>query len=263
MPRKPVSAVRNAARLLRAFSASDRELGVTELATRLGLTKSTVHRLLTTLAGERLIEQDPVSHRYRLGLTLYELGCAVSPHLELHEVVAPSIDQLHYSTSCGVQVAILDGIEVVYVERRESQATLRGFVQLGHRNVAHATSTGKVLLASLPRAELERRYAGRCLVERTPHTITDMASLLAELDRVRHQGYAENVNESAIGIASVAAPIRDELGQVTAAISVAAPIAVLTPEKKRRNRAATLEAAAEISDRLGYREWRTSTANVQ
>src|SRR2546423_1575518 len=192
-----LSSVRAAARLLCTFTATDRELGVSELSRRLGLGKSTVHRLLTTLAAEHLIEFNPRSGRYRLGIKVYELGTVVSSHFELHEAVATYIDELRARTGETVQVGILDGAEVVYIERRESIRTLRHMVDLGHRNLAHCTACGKVLLAALGPAELDRRLGDGPLPARTPSSITDPARLRTELAAVRARGYAENIGESA------------------------------------------------------------------
>jgi DNA-binding IclR family transcriptional regulator len=258
-----LSSVRNAARLLSSFSAAEPELGVSELARRLGLAKSAVHRLLITLAGERLVEQNPATGRYRLGIRIYELGAVVSSHLDLHDAVALYIDDLRNRTGETVHVAILDGAEVVYVERRESPRTLRAFGRIGHRNFAHCTSTGKVLLASLPQDELKSLLASRELVARTPYTITDLGALLVELERVRRLGHAENVNEGEVGLASVAAPIRDAGGQVIAAISVAGPAVRLEGEVRRRFAAAVMETGAAISERLGYRPERHQPRSVR
>ena len=248
-----LSSVRNAARLLCAFTPADRDLGVSELAARLGLAKSTVHRILTTLAAEGLIERDASTGRYRLGLRLYELGAIVADHLDLHEVVAGPIDDLRNRTGETVHVAILDGAEVVYIARRESPHTLRLFSRVGHRNHAHCTSTGKVLLAFLSETERAAILDGRPLVAHTPYTITDRARLEEELELIRRRGWAENVNESEVGVTSVAAPIRDATGRVVAAISVAGPGPRLSRDTLRRFAAETVRTAEIISSRLGYR----------
>ena len=104
-------------------------------------------------------------------------------------------------------MAVLDGREVVYVERRESPQTLRLFGRVGHRNDAHCTSTGKLLLAFLPEDELETVMRGWRLERKTPYTITDPRALRTTLAEIRRQGWAENVNESELGAASIAAPI--------------------------------------------------------
>ena len=247
-----LSSVRNAARLLRAFAPTDRDLGVSELATRLALPKSSVHRLLTALAAEGLVERTAPNGRYRLGLRLYELGAIVSSHLDLHEVVSPYLDDLRNRTGETVHVSILDAGEVVYVERRESSHTLRIFRRVGHRNHAHCTSSGKVLLAWLSADERRRIYATHGLPPHTPHTITDPNLLEEELVRVRERGYAENINESELGASSVAAPIRDVSGSVIAAIAIAAPSARFSRESMRRFASEVVTAAERISSHLGY-----------
>jgi DNA-binding IclR family transcriptional regulator len=249
-----LSSVRNAARLLKEFSRGSREIGVTELSRRLGIGKSTAHRLLNTLAEERLLEQDPDTGAYRLGLAMYELGASVSMHTDLHEACSPVVDQLRNATRETVQVAVLDGREVVYVERRESPQTLRLFGRVGHRNDAHCTSTGKLLLAYLPPHRLEALLDGWVPARKTPHTIRDIDALRIELDRVRHRGWAENVNEAEMGVASVAAPIRNGLGEVVAAVSVAGPLQRITNDSLKRFARPTVEAGLAISRRLGFRD---------
>lgn len=250
-----LSSVRNALRLLSCFSANEPNLGVTELARRLGLGKSTVHRLLTTLAKEGFVEHNPATGRYRLGIKLFDLGAIVSAHLDLHEAVAMFIDELRNHTGETVHVAVLDGREVVYVERRESPHTLRLFSQIGHRNWAHSTSTGKVLLAHLPPHELHDLLPEN-LEAKTPYTITDRDRLKQELERARLRGYAENVNESEVGVASVGAPIRDATGKVIAAISVAGPILRFDGDAMRRFAGVVVQTADAISERMGWRPGR-------
>lgn len=249
-----LSSVRNAARVLKEFSYGRREIGVTELSRRLGIGKSTAHRLLHTLAEERLLERDPSTGAYRLGLAMYELGNVVSAHTDLHEACSPVMDQLRNATRETVQIAVLDGREVVYVERRESPETLRLFGRIGHRNDAHCTSTGKVLLAFLPAAELDALLDGWVLPAQTRHTITSVQRLRDQLATVRRQGWAEQFSETEMGAASLAAPIRNGLGTVVAALSVAGPTQRLSRDALRRMTRPLLEASAAISRRLGFHD---------
>ena len=248
-----LSSVRNAARVLKVFTRGTREIGVTEMARRLDISKSTAHRLMATLAEERLLEQDPHTGSYRLGLAMHDIGASVAAHTDLHHACVPVIDQLAGSTRETIQVAVLDGREVVYVERRDSPQALRIFGRIGHRNDAYCTSTGKLLLAFLPPEQLERVLDGWVLTARTEHTITSIPRLRQELEIVRARGWAENLNEVEIGVASVAAPIRNGYGDVIAALSVAGPLQRLTPDLKRFARP-TIEAGLAISRRLGYRD---------
>ncbi len=249
-----LSSVTNAARVLKEFRKGNREIGVTELSRRLGIGKSTAHRLANTLAEERLLEQDPETGAYRLGLAMYELGLLVHWYADLHEACAPVLDQLRIATSETVQVAVLDGREVVYIERRESPRTLRLFRQVGHRNDAHCTSTGKLLLACLPPEKLAATVRGWKLRAHTPHTITRTDVLLTQLEVVRKRGWAENINEAEVGVASVAAPIRNGLGEVIAAVSIAGPVQRLAGDSMRRFSASSIEAGLAIGRRLGYRD---------
>src|SRR3954447_17954153 len=165
-----LSTVSNAARLLKEFRSREASIGVSELARRLGLGKSGVHRLLTTLVAEGLVERDPHTGGYRLGIVMFELGEAVKVHLDLHAAAGPVLAHLREQTGESSQVGVLDGVEVVYVDRLESAHSLRLFTETGRRVPAHCTSSGKVLLAHLPEAELAARTAGP-FPRLTPHTI--------------------------------------------------------------------------------------------
>jgi IclR family acetate operon transcriptional repressor len=228
--RGTLASVRNAARVLRAFSRAGQELGITELARQLGLGKSTVHRLVTTLTAERLLERGSTPGRYRLGLVLYELGSNVTEHVDLHQAALPVIATLRHETGEMVHVAVLDGLEVVYVERLESHNLLPVFRQVGHRLPAHWTSSGKILLAALPPDELSRRLADWRPVAHTPWT---------------------NQEEGHRGISSVGAPIRGRDGTVMAAVSVVGDSARMRA-MMRRATALVVESARVISRRLGY-----------
>jgi IclR family transcriptional regulator, KDG regulon repressor len=247
-----LGSVRNAARVLRAFSGAGQEMGITELAQRLGLGKSTVHRLVTTLAAERLLERGTTPGRYRLGLVLYELGSNVTEHVDLHQATLPVLTTLRHETGEMVHVAVLDGLEVVYVERLESHNLLPIFRRVGHRLPAHWTSSGKILLAALPPDKLERWLADWRPVAATPRTIVDRGRLVAELAAVAQRGWAQNNEEGYPGVVSVGAPIRGRDGTVMAAVSVVGDSARMRA-MMRRATPLVIESARVISRRLGYR----------
>jgi IclR family KDG regulon transcriptional repressor len=251
-PAGGLSTVRNAARLLKVFRSREADLGVSELARRLGLGKSTVHRMLTTLAAEGLIEQNPQTGGYRLGIVMFELGEAVRVHLDLHAAVGQVLGELRAQTGESSQVGVLDGHEVVYVDRLESAHSLRLFTETGRRVPVHCTSSGKVLLAYLPEARRRAVLQAAPLIAMTPHTITSAEQLAAELTRVRRRGWAEAVNEREIGVASIAAPIRDISDEVVAAISIGVPLARCSVMALRRLAPTIVEAAEAASRRLGW-----------
>ena len=245
-----LSSVANAARLLKEFSRDDRELGVSELSRRLGLATSTVHRLLATLADERLLERGSSPGGYRLGLALFDLGTNATPGGGLVEAALPVMATLRASTGETVQLAVLDGLESVYIDRLESPHTVRIFSRVGTRLPAATTSTGKVLLAALPPDELTARLAGWVPRRITPHTIVDETTLRARLAEIGRRGWAENLEESRVGVVSVGAPVHDG-GAVVAALSVAAPTDRAGPPALRRVRQAVIDSAALVSRRLG------------
>lgn len=247
-----LSSVRNAARLLKEFSHVERELGVSELARRLGLSTSTVHRVLATLTAERLLERGARPGTYRLGLALHDLGAAVAPHVGLHEAAMPAMAGLRHGTGETVQLAVLDGLDSVYVERLESPHTVRIFARVGTRLPATTTSTGKVLLAALPPAELDLRLEGWVPARPTPRSVADAAVLRAQLAEVAARGWAENREESRLGVCSVGAPVSDGDGAVIAALSVAAPVSRTPAATLRRHVTRVVDAAGVISARLGH-----------
>ncbi len=247
-----LSSVRNAVRVLKSFSTTDREWGVTELSRNLELGKSTTHRLLSTLVEEGMLEQNAETGRYRLGLAVFDLAAAVPTQFDLHEAVLSPMTELRNRTGETVQVGVLDGREVVYIERLDSPSTSRVFMQVGRRNWAHGSATGKVLLAHLPRPQLMRTLTGWEPVALSDRTITDVAKLRTELDEVRRRGFAINDRESEDEVISLAAPIRDHAGRTIAALSMAGPKDRIDPTNHRMVHE-VMETAAHISRRLGHR----------
>ncbi len=247
-----LSSVRNSVRLLKAFLSREEELGVSELARRLGLAKSNVHRLLSTLVAEGMIERSPHTGGYRLGIVVFELGEAVRVHLDLHAAAGPVLASLRAETGESSQVGVLDGDEVVYVDRLESSHTLRLFTETGRRVPVHATSSGKVLIAFSPRQDQQAYFQRAAFARLTPYTITDPAAFRAALDAVRTHGWAEAANEREVGVASIAAPIRNRHGTVVAAISIGSPVARFEAPVRRRYSRTILEAGEAVSRRLGF-----------
>lgn len=247
-----LTTVRNAARLLKEFLSREDELGVSELARRLGLGKSAVHRLLTTLQAEGLVQQGPRTDGYRLGIVMFELGEAARVNLDLHVAAHSTLAHLREQTGETSQVSVADGDDIVVVDRMEGMHSLRLFTEAGRRVPMYCTASGKVMLAS--QTEPDRTaYLNRIeLRPLTAHTITDKARLLAALRLVRARGWAESMNERELGVASVAAPIRDTSGAVIAAVSVGAPITRFRGVPRKRMMQAVVDAGEQVSRRLGW-----------
>jgi IclR family transcriptional regulator, KDG regulon repressor len=248
----PLTSVTNALRVLKAFDAHHREWGVSDLARHLKISKSSVHRLLATMTEERMLEQNRETGKYHLGLAVFDLAGAISTRYDLHEAVLGPMSELRQRSGETVQVAVLDGRQVVYIERLDSPNTLRMFLEIGRRNHAHSTATGKVLLAHMPAYDLEKLLKNWEMPRLTPHTITDAATLRRHLVEVRLRGWAENWHESEVGVVSIGAPIHARDGKVVAALSIAGPADRMEPYK-REFAMATVETATKASKRLGYR----------
>ncbi|WP_433798960.1 IclR family transcriptional regulator [Actinomycetospora sp. CA-084318] len=245
-----LQSVTNAARLLKAFLSREETLGVSELARRLGLGKSAVHRLLATLAAEGLVTRAE-NGGYRLGMVMFELGEAVRSHMDLHAAAGPVLVELRAQTGESSQVGVLDGDEVVYVDRLESTHSLRLFHETGRRVPLHCTSSGKVLLAAMP-AERQEAIIGRGFPALTPNTIVAPDAVRAELAVVARRGWAEAIDEREIGVASLAAPVRGPGGDVVAAISVGAPATRFLALPREQLVQWVVEAGEAVSRRLGW-----------
>lgn len=246
-----VRAVARAVDLLTALAASESILSIAELAERLGLHKSTVHRLLVTLERGGLVEQDATTGRYRLGLKLFELGSIVGRRLEIRHEAMPYLRKLSEETGQTVHLVLPAGYDAIYVEKVENPRSIVTYSQIGRKLPLHATAAGKVLLAALPGAEQEQ-ILKRGLPAFTPHTITDPVVLREHLSRVSKQGYALDNEELEIGLRCVAAPVCRSDGKVIASVSLSGLTVTVTPERLPELISAVKETAAAISRRLGY-----------
>jgi IclR family pca regulon transcriptional regulator len=245
--------------ILSAFRSGRPLLGVSELSREVGLSRSTTHRYISTLAGLGYLEQDSPTRKYRLGPRVLDLGFSAINSMDLREVAVPHLQALSDTTGHTANMAVLDGADIVYIERcRTSQRGQREIdlnLHVGSRLPAYCTSMGKVLLAYLPLEEQRAVLRRVTFTQRGPNTVTAKEELLAELERVRGCGLAVNNEELAYGLRSIAAPVLSQQGTAAAAINIAvhrslvsldALVANLGPQLKRT--------AAEISARIGYRQ---------
>jgi IclR family transcriptional regulator, pca regulon regulatory protein len=244
--------------ILAAFTPTQPSLGVSELAREVGLSRSTTHRYMSTLTRLGYLQQDPSSRRYRLGPRVLDLGFSAINSMELRVISSPYLQRLSDETGFTVNMAILDGADILYVERcRSSRAGQREIdlnLHVGSRLPAYCTSMGKVLLAYL---SPERRAAlldGVPLRKRGPNTLTSRRALEAELAAVRERGLALNNEELAYGLRSIAAPVRGPSGDVVAAINLAVHSSMVsTRDLVARLGESVRRTAAEISRQVGYR----------
>ena len=248
-----LSSVATAIELLNVFSEDEVEFGISTLAKRLGVAKSTAHRLATTLTSEGLLEQDRASGKYRLGLALFRLGTLVRRRMNVSEVARPHLFSLRQTTNETVHLAILDGSDIMYVYFLESTQAIRMRSDLGLRKPAHCTAEGQAILAFSPPKTVEALIRNP-LHARTPHTITTPEGLIKALDAVRQRGCAIEDEESEIGVRCVAAPIRNDAAEVVAAVGVAGPVSRLSKKALTAFMPHVIATAEAISASLGHRK---------
>ena len=240
--------------ILAAFTPERPLLGVSDIASQLGMTRSTAHRYISTLEAMRYLVQDRLSRKYRLGVRVLDLGLAVLNSMELRDVARPFMEELCERSGNTVNMAVLDGGEIVYVERVRSRSGIDLHLFVGSRLPAYCTSMGKVLLAYLGPPELEAALEGVRLEPKGPRTITSRQELLENLETVRRLGVAINDEELARGLRSIAAPVYGQTGAVVAAVNMAVHATAHTFEDVMDQLAPMLvEATSQISAHLGFR----------
>jgi DNA-binding IclR family transcriptional regulator len=250
-PRARLSSVANSIRLLTSFSGDENELGITMLASRLRLAKSTVHRLAATLTSAGFLEQNSDTGKYRLGVALFELGALVRRRMDVANEARPKLRELLEKTGETVQLGIVDHESVLYVYEMESRHAIRMAAAVGGRAPLHCTAVGKVLLAFQP-ADYVKRIVGNGLKSYTQKTITRRDELLAQLQEVAAREYAIDDEESEPGLRAIAAPVRNHTGGVIAALGVAAPMQRMTKKEMQDCVPDVVATAAAVSARLGY-----------
>ncbi|MEU5954688.1 IclR family transcriptional regulator [Streptomyces sp. NPDC047525] len=249
-----VPAVTRALDILELFLEGDGTLSAPEVTRRLQLPRTTVHELLTTLAARSYLVQIPdQTGRYRLGVRAYQLGSRYAEQLDLAAEGQQVAREVAETCDETVHVAVLEDTDVIYIAKVDSTHAVRMVSAAGRKLPAHCTSVGKMLLASLPPAELETRLAGRELVAMTQNSITEPDALLAALAEVRERGVAAEHRESNPDVSCVAAPVRDSAGHVVAALSISVPMIRWSEQREDELAELAAKGAGDLSERLGHR----------
>lgn len=244
--------------LLTALAESREPRSLTSLAQDLDLTKSNVHRMLTTLVEQGFAEQTGENRHYRPTLRLWELGAQILGRLDVVGVAREHMPHLAEGTGETVHLSALYGTEVVYLDKIEGTQAVRSYTQIGARAPAWCVATGKALLAFTPRAV--DRIAPADFVAHTSRTLTDLEALRAALDHIREDGIAYNLGEWRADVFGAAAPIFDARGTAVAAIGISGPSLRLTEAALRDHTSLVLETGMTISRALGHTGGPGSTA---
>ena len=243
--------------ILGCFTPARPVLGIADIADDLDMSRSTTHRYVTTLLALGYLEQD-ASRKYRLGLRVTDLGMSALNSTGLREHAHPYLEELRQRTSYTASLGVLDGSDVLYVDRvrsfRRGQNKIDLNLHTGSRLPAYCTAMGKLLLAHLPEDVQHELFVQMKLTKRGPSTITSKKALRDELDEIQAAGFAVNDQELAADLYAIAAPVRNEARDVVAAVNLAAHASMISLEELVDALGPHLVSTADgISGRLGYR----------
>ena len=253
-PERPgglIGAVDNVLRLLRLFQ--DHEMiRVNQVARDMGLSRSTVHRMLATLSHHQFVEQDEHSRAYLPGPALVDIGLSVVSNIDIRVISHSALVDLRDQTGETAHLGVMRGAaSVLFLDSVESDRMVRTGSRTGRILPAHATATGKALLAERTDDEVAALYPSGVLESPTPRSLTTVEELLDQLAEVRRLGYAVNHGESEDDVAAVAAAVRDKRGHVRGALVVTAPLSRADDAWVKDAAAATTRVARELGDRVG------------
>ena len=238
-------------RVLKCLGDAGRELPLVEVCRIVALPKPTVYKYLQTLIAAGFVLYDSECECYWLGPNSWSLGRTVDPSLRVREVARPIMQQLRDKFGETINLGVLYGDEVVYLEMALSRQALRMQATIGAHDPAYTTSLGRAMIAHLPQ-ERWKKHLPRQMRKRTARTIVSPDNLHAELIATRKRGYALEREENEEGALCIGAPIFDQDGNVIAAVSLSAPAARVSPAAESEVGAAVVQAAREISGRLGF-----------
>ena len=240
-----VNAFARGLEVIRVFSRNRPKMTLSEVAQATDMTRATVRRFLLTLVREGYCETD--GKYFSLRPKILELGFSVLSSMDIWDVAQPIMNELAEALQESCFAAVLDGDSVLYVVRASSQRFVNVGITIGSRVPAHCVSTGRVLLAALPDAELQDILDNAKFPKFTPNTVTSKVKLRSLIEETRLQGWAIVDQELEIGLRSLSVPIRDRNGAVIAALNVCCPSMRITPEDMRTR---VLLAVMEASNRI-------------
>ncbi|OPL08672.1 MAG: hypothetical protein AVO33_09660 [delta proteobacterium ML8_F1] len=248
-----VQSIERAVKVLNCFSDRNAELKLTEIAQYLDINKSTLHGIITTMKDAGLIDQNSENQKYRLGLKLAELGGLVLRNLDIRAVARPILMDLCDEEDETIHLGILEGKEIIYIDKVESNQSLRMFTTIGTRYHAYCTAIGKSILAFKSPEALENHLPENP-VKHTAHTKNTREAILEELEKVREKGFALDLEENVIGLNCVGAPIFNHESKVEYSISISGPVDRMDMARLEMLSGKMKAAALEISRRIGYLE---------
>lgn len=238
--------------IIELLATSPNGMGVTEIGRKLGLHKSTVYRLIKALVQRGYLEKDQSTGAYRIGLKFVEISSLHIQQIELKTEAIPFMRHLSELTGQVTHLAIMDETEVVYIEKIDVIQSLRMYSQIGKRIPVYCSALGKVLLSG-QNSDYQKRIMKKIkYTQQTKNTIREESQFINELEKTKQRGWAVDNEEHELGIRCIAAPIRDFTGKVIAALSITGSKNTIVPEKDQYYSELVVEAADNISRRLGF-----------
>lgn len=233
--------------ILSLFSMERTSLSISEIEKDTGLPKSTIFRILNALIEGDFIEQDPDTHRYKIGMQFFCLGSIYQSQLDLRNVALPYMKQLSKDSQETIELNIVDGTNRFCIDKIDSPLAVRNFVQVGDRHPLHLGASGKSLLAFIDKKEQEK-----IISKLTEEYDFDVQQLRQDLKEIKEKGYAFTKGERVIGSFAVSAPILNGEGELLATITLAGPIQRLSEERETELIKLLTTAAKKISEKFGY-----------
>lgn len=247
-----IQSVRRAVRVIEQLAAEKSPIAIGQLSKKIGLHVSTTHRLLSTLKADRFVQQDPASGKYALGSRLIFLGQQYLEGLDLRHVARPFLEELSEQTGETANLVVLNQGEALYLDKVEAGLGLRISSRIGNRAPLHCTAAGKILLAAMSGGGLEQWFAKHRLDALTLRSVTEPENLRGEIEKVRRQGFALDLEECEEGAHCIAAPVQSSRGETTAAVSLSGP-SIRMPSSRMQELAVFVARTGRlISEQLGY-----------
>lgn len=259
--RESVKSVERAMKILNCFSQETPQLGITELSKKLKVSKSTIHRLVTSMQKEGFIMQDEATQQYRLGFKILHLSKFILQNMDIRTVSTPIMQKLRDKTNETVGLSIIFNDARICIEKADSFLGIRRFIEIGQQLPLYTGASGKVLLAYQGKKFIQHILYDRKLEAFTEKTVINPEQIVKDLQIIKEKGYCISSGEHIADVTSISAPIWNHNKKVIACLNISGPSFRFTAEKTEDFLKLLLETAADISRKMGYQEQLNSASD--
>ncbi|MBI9015585.1 MAG: IclR family transcriptional regulator [Clostridiales bacterium] len=247
-----VQSVDRSLELLTVLSNYPRGISIGDLSKNVNLAKSTVHRLLNTLVYKGFVKQNDIDNSYKLTFRLFELGSSIMKDNPLKDAAHLYLEELRNKTGEVVHLVVPDEASIIYIDKFDTNQTIRMHSTIGKRSAMYCTSVGKAILSTYSDERIKELWNQSEINKLTEYTITDFDSFMDEIEKIRKLGYAEDNQENELQVRCFGAAIKDYSKETIGAISISTPMIRLTEEKIELFKMLVIEYSQRISKELGY-----------